>query len=239
MIYIYGPVNSRRLGFSLGINLTPYKICNFDCIYCQLGQTKDKTGQRKEYIPIQEILSEFRGWITNNPSEAGKLNYITLSGSGEPVLHSGIGGLIQEIKKATLTPLAVLTNSALLSEPHVRGELLEADLIVPSLDAVSQEVFEKIDRPASGVKILNIIEGLIALRNEFKGKIWLEVMLVKGVNDDLRQIKKLKTVIDKISPDKIQLNSPVRATTEPGILPVPKSKLNKIKEIFGDKCEIL
>ena len=132
-----------------------------------------------------------------------------------------------------------MTNSSLLGAPGVRQELSGAGLIVPSLDAATQEVFEKIDRPLSGIKIKNIIDGLIALRKEFAGQIWLEVMLVKGVNDVLPEIRKLKEAIDKINPDKVQLNSPVRATSEPGILPVGKSKLQKIKEIIGDKCEIL
>lgn len=239
MLYLYGSLNSRRLGLSLGITLTPSKTCNFDCIYCQLGKTKDWAISRREYIPIRQVMLELRLWLENNPQEAGRLNYITISGSGEPVLNEKIGELVREIKELTGVPVAILTNSALLSEAGVRQELLGADLIVPSLDAATQEVFEKIDRPLKGIKISRIIEGLIALRGEFGGKIWLEVMLVKGVNDDLRHIGKLKEAIDKINPDKIQLNSPVRATSEPGILAVPKSKLNKIKEILGDKCQIL
>ena len=239
MLYLYGPVNSRRLGLSLGVTLTSYKTCDFDCIYCQLGKTKDLTASRKEYIPIAEIMGELRVWLENYAQTTGQLSYITLSGSGEPVLNEKISQLIGQIKSLTEIPVAILTNSSFLNIPSIRSELLGADLIVPSLDAVTDSVFQKIDRPVSGIKIQDIIEGLIALRKEFKGKIWLEVMLVAGVNDDLRQIKKLKEAIDKINPDKIQLNSPVRATTETGILPVSKGKLKKIKEIIGDKCEIL
>jgi len=239
MLYIYGPLNSRRLGLSLGITLTPYKTCNFDCVYCQLGKTANVAIQRKEYIPIQEILDELKVWLQNNSEQAKQLNYITLSGSGEPTLNDKIGQLISGIKKLTPAPLAVITNASLLGAATVRQQLEEADLIVPSLDAATPQIFEKINRPAPAVKITEIINGLVSLRAEFRGKIWLEVMLVKGVNDDLRHIKRLKEAIVRINPDKIQLNSPVRATTEPGILPVPKSKLNKIKEIIGDKCEIL
>lgn len=239
MKYIYGPVKSRRLGFSLGITLTPYKVCSFDCVYCQLGKTTEGTTERREYVPIQEILEELKSWLQNNIQEAKGLNYITLSGSGEPALNVKIGTLIAEIKKITPAAVAVITNASLLDLPSVRQELLSADLIVPSLDAVGPKAFIRIDRPVAGIKIEGIINGLIDLRKEFRGKIWLEVMLAKGINDDLRQIKKLKEVIDKINPDKIQLNSPVRTTSEPNIFAVKSNKLKKIKEILGDRCEII
>lgn len=239
MKYIYGPVSSRRLGMSLGVTLTPYKICSFDCVYCQLGHTPDKTRERKEYIAIDEILTDLKLWLEKNNLEAKIVNYITLSGSGEPTLNVKIGQLISRIKQITNIPIAVITNSSLLNSSLVRQELAAADLIVPSLDAATPEIFLKIDQAHPEIKIEEIIAGLVALRKEFKGKIWLEVMLAKGINDDLRQIKKLKEVIDTISPDKIHLNSPVRATAEPNIAPVEKSKLAKIKEILGDKCEII
>lgn len=239
MKYIYGPVKSRRLGLSLGVSITPYKICSFDCAYCQLGKTTFKTRERKEYVQAKEILDELRFWLENIPLESQKLNYITLSGSGEPTLNANIGILLAEIKKMTTVPLAVITNASLLSDPQVRQAVSSADLIVPSLDAVTLSIFQKIDRPGEDIRVEDIINGLVSLKKEFRGKIWLEVMLVKGFNDDLRHIKKMKEVIDQINPDKIQLNSPVRTTAEPDILPVEKNKLEKIKEILGEKCEII
>ncbi|MGE5197539.1 MAG: radical SAM protein [Deltaproteobacteria bacterium] len=239
MRYIYGPVQSRRLGLSLGLTLTPYKTCSFNCVYCQLGKTTDLSALPKEYIPVHEILEEIRTWLQNNTADAQKLNYITFSGSGEPTLNARLGNLIAEIKKIISTPVAVITNASLLSLPSVRQALLGADLIVPSLDAVTPEVFQEIDRPDPSIKVEDVIAGLIRLRQEFKGQIWLEVMLVRGVNDDLRQIKKLKKTVDEINPDKIQLNSPVRTTSDPGVLPVDKEKLEKIREILGEKCEII
>lgn len=197
------------------------------------------TGERREYIPIQEIINELKLWLQNNSLEAGNLNYITLSGSGEPTLNIKIGQLIAEIKRAAVIPLAIITNASLLSEPLVRKALLDADLIIPSLDAVIPEVFERINRPEENIKIEGIINGLIELKKEFQGRIWLEVMVIKGVNDDLAHIRKLKDVIDKICPDKIQINSPVRSTAEDDIFDADKRKLNKIKEILGDKCEII
>ncbi|MBI3991288.1 MAG: radical SAM protein [Candidatus Omnitrophica bacterium] len=239
MRYIYGPVKSRRLGLSLGITLTPYKICSFNCVYCQLGRSIGTTSERREYIPIQEIINELKLWLQNNSQEAQVLNYITLSGSGEPTLNIKIGEFIAEIKKITSVPVAVITNASLVNAAEVRHALLEADLIVPSLDAVTPEIFAKVDRPKEGISIEGVINGLISLKKEFKGKIWLEVMLVKGINDDIAHIRKLKDIIDKINPDKIQLNSPVRSTAEENILAVDKKRLEKFKEILGEKCEII
>lgn len=239
MKYIYGPVNSRRLGLSLGLSLTPHKTCNLDCIYCQLGKTKEPTSLIREYVRIEDILDELKSWIQENPAEAKQLRFITISGSGEPTLNIKIGELIAQIRKLANYSIAVITNATLMSSPEVRSSLLGADLIVPSLDAVSQEIFVKVNRPHKDVKIDEIINGLVALRKEFSGKIWLEVMLVKGVNDDLRQINKLKEITEKINPDKIQLNSPVRTTAEKNVLPVDKKKLLKIKEILGETCEIV
>jgi len=239
MKYIYGPVESRRLGLSLGITITPYKICSFNCVYCQLGRTQEPTTERKEYLSIEEILSDLRFWLQYNAEEAQKLNYITLSGSGEPTLNINIDQLIIQIKKITAIPVAVITNASLLSEPSLRRALLDADLIVPSLDAATVSVFQNINRPKEGIEIEGIIKGLVDLRKEFGGKIWLEVMLVKGANDDLGHIRKLKEALDNINPDKIQLNSPVRLTAESNVFAADKKKLAKIKEIFGDKCEVI
>lgn len=239
MKYIYGPVKSRRLKLSLGISLTAYKVCDFDCIYCQLGRTPEPTRKRQEYVRKEEVIEELKNWLLNNKEETQNLSYITISGLGEPTLNIKLGEIIDEIKKLVNLPVAVITNASLLFDPAVRLDLLKADLIVPSLDAVLQDVFMRIDRPAKDIRIEEIIEGLVNFRKEFRGKIWVEVMLVKGVNDDLRYIKRLREVIEKINPDKIQLNSPVRTTSEPNVFAVDKAKLKKIQEILGDKCEII
>jgi len=239
MKYVYGPVKSRRLNLSLGLSLTPYKICNFDCIYCQLGKTGEVTSARKEYIKADDVLNELKSWLGNNIPEAKDLNYITISGSGEPTLNTQISQVISEIKKITNIAVAVITNASLLNDQTVRQALQGADLIIPSLDSIIPEIFSKVNRPHPEIKIDDTINGLISLRREFNGKIWLEVMLVKGINDELSQIRKLKDIVDKINPDKIQLNSPVRSTAECDILPADKKKLEKIKDILGDKCEII
>ena len=196
-------------------------------------------SERKEYAGVDEIILELESWLQNNPQEAKELRFVTLSGFGEPTLNTCIGELISRLRKVTVANIAVITNSTLLGDPSVRKSILGADLIVPSLDAVDPEIFKQIDRPCAGIKLDEIINGLVALRKEFRGKIWLEVMLVSGVNDDIRHIEELNKSIQRINPDKIQLNSPVRSTAEKNVLPVEKAKLEKIKNILGDKAEII
>jgi wyosine [tRNA(Phe)-imidazoG37] synthetase (radical SAM superfamily) len=237
--YIYGPIKSRRLGLSLGLSLSLDKICDLDCIYCQWGSIGKTVFERKEYAQVSEIVLELKSWMQNNPRDTKELKFVTLSGLGEPTLNTCIGELIDQVKNITGSKIAVITNSTLLGDPAVRKELLKADLIVPSLDAVDLQIFKQIDRPDNGVKLNEIIAGLVALRKEFKGKIWLEIMLVAGVNDGLGHIRQLKEVIERINPDKIQLNSPVRSTAEKNVLPVDKAKLEKIKEVLGSKAEII
>ena len=239
MKYIYGPVQSRRLGTSLGVSLTPYKMCDFDCIYCQLGETQHTTIERKEHASSQEIIEEVKSWFVNHPQEAATLQFVTLSGLGEPTLHSALGGIIAELKKITTVNVAVITNASLLADASVRQALLASDLIVPSLDAAEQTVFETINRPHQGIKIEEIIAGLQQLRRDYRGQIWLEVMLVKGVNDSLTHARKLAEITEQIRPQKIQLNSPVRTTAHDNVLPVGRKRLEKIKEILGEKCEII
>lgn len=239
MKYIYGPIKSRRLGLSLGLSLSPNKICNLDCIYCQWGSVGKTVAERKEYASVDEIISELKTWIKNNPQEFKELKFVTLSGLGEPTLNTRIGELIEQVKLITGASIAVITNSALLGDPLVRKGILKADLIVPSLDAVDPQIFKQIDRPDTAIKLNEIIDGLVALRKEFRGKIWLEIMLVAGINDDFGHIEKLKKVIQRINPDKIQLNSPVRSTAEKNVFPVERAKLEQIKEILGDKAEIV
>ncbi len=239
MKYIYGPIKSRRLGLSLGLSLSLDKICDLDCIYCQWGSVGKTVFERKEYAKADEILRELKLCMKNNPQDTKKLEFVTLSGLGEPTLNTCIEELIDQVKNITGLKIAVITNSTLLGDPAVRKGLWKADLIVPSLDAVDLEIFKQIDRPHARIKLNEIIDGLVALRKEFRGQIWLEVMLIAGINDDLRHIEELKKVIFRINPDKIQLNSPVRSTAERNVLPVERAKLEKIKEILGDKAEII
>lgn len=239
MKYLYGPVNSRRLGNSLGVNLTLPKTCSFNCIYCQLGKTGDLTVARSEYVKIKDIIEEFKAWLEVRSPCGDKIDYFTISGAGEPTLNTGLGDLIRQVKEISPLKIALITNASLFSDPRVRREALQADLIIPSLDASTQEVFVKVDRPLQGIRIEDIIEGLVCLRREFRGKIWIEVMLIKGINDDIRHIRRLKEALERINPDKIQINSPVRSTSEDNLSPVSGLKLKKIKVILGEKAEVI
>lgn len=236
MSQIFGPVPSRRLGFSLGIDTVPYKTCSLDCIYCQLGKTTNKTIERKEYISCEDILPEIEEILLKQKE---RIDYITFSGSGEPTLNSGIKTMINSIKKLTSIPIAIITNGTLLFQPETREELMEADLVIPSLDAVSEEVFRKVNRPHHSLRIDKIIDGLSDFSQEFKGKIWLEIMIVKGINDSPQEIKRMAEAIEKIKLDKIQLNTVVRPPAEEFAQPVNLENLKKIKRILGEKCEVI
>ena len=235
MSYIFGPVPSRRLGFSLGVDLVPFKVCSLDCIYCQLGKTTHKTVARKEYVSCDKILRELEKVLTGSKT----IDYITLSGSGEPTLNSKIGEIIRKIKEMTTIPVAVLTNGTLLTDDALKKDLLLADLVVPSLDGATQDVFEKVNRPCASLKIENIIRGMIDFSKVYKGKIWLEIMLVKGVNETEAELNAIKTAVEQIKPDKIQLNTPVRPPSEEWVKTLSASRLIKIKKFFGNKCEII
>lgn len=234
-MHVYGPVPSRRLGFSLGVDIIPFKTCSFSCIYCQLGRTPRKSVKRKAYFSSSEIISQ----ILKKISSGLKIDCITFSGSGEPTLNTAIGKLIREIKKMTSIPVAVLTNSSLLALQSVRKALMAADLVAPSLDAASEEMLARVNRPHSSLKINRIIEGLVKFRREFKGLIWLEVMLVKGVNDSAFHLRKLKEAAARIKPDKVQLNTVVRPPAEKFARALSLKELEKIKKFFGKDCEII
>jgi wyosine [tRNA(Phe)-imidazoG37] synthetase (radical SAM superfamily) len=234
-LYTYGPVPSRRLGFSLGIDIIPLKTCSLNCIYCQLGPATPKTLQKKEYFPSSEILSQ----VKKKLSSGQRIDYITFSGSGEPTLNRALGKLIGEIKKTTSIPVAVLTNSTLLSQKSVRNDLMAADLVVPSLDAATPEIFVRVNRPHPSLNIEEIIQGLRKFSKEFKGSIWLEIMLVKGVNDSLTHIRKLKEAIAKIKPEKVQINTVIRPPAEKYARPLSLKDLENIKKILGKNCEII
>ncbi len=233
--HLYGPVPSRRLGYSLGVDLLSFKTCSLSCIYCQLGNSPKKTIRRINPYSEKKILEEIKEFLKTG----ARVDFITFSGSGEPTLNKSIGWLIREIKKLTNIPVAVLTNSTLLSRAKVRKELLPADVVVPSLDAATQRLLEKINRPYPSLRIEKIIEGLVKFRKEFKGQIWLEIMLVEGVNDSPAEIKKLKEAASRINPDKIQLNTVVRPPAEKTARPLTPEEMNKIKEFFGDKAEVV
>jgi wyosine [tRNA(Phe)-imidazoG37] synthetase (radical SAM superfamily) len=233
--FTFGPVPSRRLGRSLGIDLVPFKTCTYDCIYCQLGRTTNKTTTREAFFPVEDILTE----ILRRLEEIPKPDYITLSGSGEPTLHCGMKNIIHDIKKITDIPVAVLTNGSLFWIEEVRSSVQGADLIIPSLDAGSKESFYRINRPHSDITFEKMVEGLCSLRKDFKGPIWLEVFMVKGLNNSLKELSKIKYWCDHIEPQCVQLNTAVRTPAEAFVEPVARQELEKIKTFFGPDCEVI
>jgi wyosine [tRNA(Phe)-imidazoG37] synthetase (radical SAM superfamily) len=233
--YTYGPVPSRRLGFSLGIDVIPFKHCTFDCIYCQLGKTTNRTIVRAEYTPACDIIREIEQALIIKRN----IDYLTFSGSGEPTLHARLGYLITTIKRLSEIPVAVLTNGSLMFLPGVRDDLGHADVVAPTLCAATDEMLQRINQPMPGITLEKIIQGLIDFRRMYRGALWLEVMLVQDMNDADEHIEKLITCTRKIAPDKIHLNTVVRPPREKKARPVPLERLEAIKHKFGERCEII
>ena len=226
---------SRRLGRSLGIDIVPLKHCTLDCVYCQLGRTTQKTIERRDYVPVEAVLAELRDTL----KKGLKADFITISGSGEPTLNSRLGDLIDGIKKITDIPVAIMTNGTLLYREDVRADCAKADLVVPSLDAGDEAAFRKVNRPHRDISIEKLVDGLVTFRKEFPGRIWLEVFLVEGLNTDIAEIDKIRGLIKRISPDKVQLNTAVRPTADPAIKKVDAEKLEIIARQIGDGCEVV
>jgi wyosine [tRNA(Phe)-imidazoG37] synthetase (radical SAM superfamily) len=235
-LHLYGPVPSRRLGRSLGIDLVPHKICTYDCVYCQIGKTAEKTLSRKEYVPVKEIMEEVARFLKEG---AASIDHLSLTGSGEPTLHSQIRSVIEGIKAITSIPVAVITNGSLLYEEEVRQDLLRADVVLPSLDAVSSEVFMKINRPRPGFSVEKVIEGLVKFRKVYRGQIWLEILFCKGVNDSKEELLRMKKALDRIQPDRIDLNTVVRPPSEKWAVPLNQKEMEEIRAFLGEKASII
>jgi len=231
---IYGPVPSRRLGISLGVDIVPYKTCSYDCIYCQLGKTTDRTLERKSYVKASSLLDELKETINLNSD----LDYITFSGSGEPTLNKDIGQMIEKVKKFTSIRVAVLTNGSLLWNDKVRENLSLADLVVPSLDAISEETFQRVNRPMKGLGIEKVLDGINIFCEQFKGKIYLEIMLVKNINDSEEEIRRINQYVKNLRIDKIQLNTVIRPPSDSDAKPLNKDELIKAKALFDPEIKV-
>lgn len=231
--HIFGPVPSRRLGRSLGVDLVPFKTCSYDCIYCQLGHTTCRTIKRREWVLMDAVLDELKQKLNCRP------DYITLSGSGEPTLHSRLGEIIEHIQAMTAVPVAVLTNGSMLWQKEVREEVALADVVLPSLDAPDAERFEFISRPHPDITFERLVEGLQAFRRQFTGKYWLEVMLLEGYTSLPPQVRQLADWTRRIRPDRVQLNTAVRPPAEDFAMAVPQARLNQLAGVFSPKAEVV
>lgn len=232
--HLFGPVPSRRFGRSLGIDLVPLKTCSIDCIYCQVGKTTNKTIERLEYVPTQDVLAEIQDWLQRD----GNADVMTLSGSGEPTLHSGAGEIIRYVRSHTSLPMVVLTNGTLLYRQDVRDDLHEASIVKATMSSWDQVSFEKMHRPHPDLTFERLIEGEQHFRQEFNGQLWLEVFVVDGLNDDNDSICKIRDVIEKINPDKIHINTSVRPPSDASVKAVSNERLKEIANLLGPEAEV-
>ena len=233
--YLFGPVPSRRLGRSLGIDVTPFKTCSFDCVFCQCGCTTEFITDRGEFVPFDEVCAEIEQWLADD----GHAETITFAGSGEPTLYSRLGDLISFIKEKTDIPVIVLTNGTLLHRSEVREEAARADIVKVSLSAWDEHTYKKINRPAPGLTFEMLVIGGRDFRAEFSGQLWLEVFLIDGVNAERGQVEEIAAIAREIAPDRIHLNTAVRPPAEATVRPVAREKLEALCDCFTPRAEVI
>lgn len=233
MKHVFGPVPSRRLGRSLGIDLVPLKTCTYDCIYCQLGRTTSRTLERREWVPVDEVVEEVKERLSTQP------DYVTLSGSGEPTLHSRLGDIIEAICGLTDIPIAVITNGSLLWQPEVRRQLRLAHVVIPSVDAGDRDLFRAINRPHEELDFDKMVAGLIDFRKGFPGQYWLEVMLLAGHTAIDAEIRKIAALADRIRPDRIHINTATRPTAETFAAAATPACLKRLAGLLPGHVEVI
>ena len=237
MKHVFGPVPSRRLGQSLGIDPIPFKTCNWNCVYCQLGRTTPLTDVRLNYFPPQEIVSEVGAALASH--QPGEIDWVTFVGSGEPTLHRSLGWMVRQVKGMTSIPVAVITNGSLLSQPDVREELLAADAVLPTLDAGNEKLYRAINRPHPAFGFNNLVEGLVAFRAAYEGKLWLEVMLVQGLNDTEPALRELSFAVQRIRPDEVHVSLPIRPPAEAWVKPPDEEGLMRATALLGGSARVI
>ncbi len=233
--HVYGPVPSRRLGRSLGVDLVPFKTCSYDCIYCHLGRTTNKTLCLEEYVPVDSVLAELGEKLTNGP----RPDFIGLAGSGEPTVHARIEEVIVGAKELSDVPVAVLTNGSLLWRPDVRTSLARADLVIPSLDAGTPATFARVNRPHSELSFDQMVDGLLTFSREFEGRIWLEILLLARLTGSREEVERIAAIVAKMRVDRVQLNTVARPPAETSALTVPVGELQRLAALFSCPCEVI
>ncbi len=236
MSYVYGPVPSRRLGSSLGISPIPKKACNYSCIYCQLGRTDRMTNTRELYFPVIEILDEFTTTVKNGV----EFDVVTIVGEGEPTLYLGLGELILKIKQKTEKPVAVITNGALFYDEQLRKELYRADIVLPTMDAYDEQSFKIINRPHGSITFDRVREGLRTFSKEFPGQLWIEIMLMEGINDDDYSLNQYVKELKNLDYDRLYINTPVRPPAESHVKALDHKKIQHAVEVLqGTSIDLL
>jgi len=233
--YLFGPVPSRRFGRSLGVDLTPYKTCSMDCIFCQLGRTTEKTVARKEYVPTDIVLSELKDWLNKD----GEADYITLSGSGEPTLHSRFGEVLEFIRSNSKIPAVLLSNGTLLHLPEVRDAANCANIVKCSLSAWDQASYEWVNRPHPQLRFDRLIKGQKDFCKQFKGQLWMEIFLIAGINSIPADVRKIADLAKEIGPDRIQLNTAIRPPAEDYATALSEKRMESLTDLFHPTAEII
>ncbi|MCI6153351.1 radical SAM protein [Fusobacterium perfoetens] len=234
--FVYGPIPSRRLGKSLGVSPIPQKTCNYSCIYCQLGRTNKMTNERQEFFKLEDIINEFKVYLKNSDV----FDVVTVVGEGEPTLYSRLGELVRELKKLTDKPVAVITNGALLNDKKVQEDLMEADIVLPSINGYNEEISKKIDRPYGKIKFDETLKGIIEFSHLYEGELWLEIMLLDGINDSKESIAEYKKLLEKIKYTRVYLNTCVRPPAEPDVNMISKEKMQyAVEELGGISIDML
>ncbi len=233
--YLFGPVHSRRLGLSLGVDLLDRRRCSFDCVFCEVGATERLTLERREYVPTAAVIAEFLDWL----AAGGTADVVTLSGSGEPTLHSGFGEVIDAVHKACSLPVALLTNSTLLWDAEVRAAAARADIVKVSLSAWDDQSLAALNRPVKGLSFARLIEGLHAFRAVYTGSLWVETLLVQGVNDQPGQVSRIAALVSGLHADKVQLNTVVRPPAESIAAAVEGAELEHLAALFTPPAEVI
>jgi len=229
--HVFGPVPSRRLGRSLGIDPVPLKTCNWNCVYCQLGRTNPFVTERQYFFKNEDILTQVREVL--DAHTPGDIDWVTFVGSGETTLHAGLGEMIREVKSMTDLPVAVITNGTLLYLPEVRVELNAADAVLPSLDAGNPDLYRKINRPHPDLTFDRLVNGLIEFRKGYNNHLWVEVMLVGGLNDSEKALSEIAGWIEKIHPDEVHIVQPTRPPVEVWVKPPDEEALSRAHAILG------
>jgi wyosine [tRNA(Phe)-imidazoG37] synthetase (radical SAM superfamily) len=237
MKYVFGPVPSRRLGQSLGIDTIPLKTCNWNCVYCQLGRTRPVIYQRANYVPTAHVLAEVQRALEIH--KPGQIDWVTFVGSGEPTLDANIGWLIKQVKALTKIPVAVITNGSLLCDPQVRYELADADAVLPTLDAGTSMLYRRINRPHPSVTFQRLVTGLIAFRQKYSGRLWVEVMLVRGLNDTEQALQDIASILRRVEPDEIHISLPTRPPAETWVQPADEEGVIRALAILGEVAHVL
>lgn len=233
--YLFGPVPSRRFGLSLGLDLTPFKTCSLDCVFCQLGRTTNQTVERKEYVPTDAVCAELEEWLRAD----GKADYITLSGSGEPTLHSRFGDVLDFIDKHSRIPSVLLTNGSMLDQPDVRESARKARVVKISLSAWDAASYRWVNRPHPALQFNRLVEGLKQFRAEFKGLLWMEVFMIGGMNSVPNDVKKIAAIAKEISPDRVHLNTAVRPPAHDFVSPLTREELDELAPLFDPPAEVI